>query len=777
MSGWTGRIALALCTFLLCIFALVRWAQSCADPGDPFADYSQHPDISFEKFVQGQLGIVQPTFARSYLVVAYRYASSVPLSKDEQQAAIALWENRGIDMANIFTDNSPGSAEAQKNNYYLQDAQDAADGPKDWLDARGQVVSSPAPQITELQGLDKYNNYLNCSNNAFVIATATLALRVQQFGKDNPGVKEWVGAQDAVFANCGGDPDKPVLPAAPAPSLQEILRYDREYQVAAAYMYSNRYDEAIQGFQSIAGEKNSPWHDIAPYLVARTMVRRATLDVPRPEAPKNGYAPIPAFAPEKMQAAADFTSKALADAPNGPFVTQLQALLDRAQFRLQPAEQTVLLAQRLSKPAPEGRFYDWLWDYTWLLDRRGDARGEYGRGASPEEYAKHLPYLQKDNLTDWIITFQMQSPAATEHAVQVWRANRGSQTWLLSVLSKTEANAPQVSEVLSAADVVPVSSPAYVSVFYHRMRLRNGLGKFPEVRAALDAFLASSPDLPPVAKDYLLNLRLDAASDLNDAVRFLPRENCSVDNRQPPPNCPSTMAEHSALYLDSLPLDVLMDALHNNNLADAEKTKFVRNVWLRAVILGRHDVAQTLDAQAFRAGGYQMPFGNDVIQKLVQDYESASTPEEKQFAAIFLMQHQYAFGYDIGSVDGWCASYAAFPDDHTYWRGTQQPLRPPNPPLFLTEAQRQQAEAEQSTLERTDSQANYYTKVVLEFAEKHPDDPRVPEALSRAVKNTRMNCNNTRTGTLSEAAYNLLHKRYPSTTWAKNTKYWFGEGY
>jgi TolA-binding protein len=66
-----------------------------------------------------------------------------------------------------------------------------------------------------------------------------------------------------------------------------------------------------------------------------------------------------------------------------------------------------------------------------------------------------------------------------------------------------------------------------------------------------------------------------------------------------------------------------------------------------------------------------------------------------------------------------------------------------------------------------------YARVVLECSEKHPDDPRVPEALSRAVKNTRMNCNNARTSALSEAAFDLLHKRYPNTTWAKSTKYWY----
>jgi len=123
----------------------------------------------------------------------------------------------------------------------------------------------------------------------------------------------------------------------------------------------------------------------------------------------------------------------------------------------------------------------------------------------------------------------------------------------------------------------------------------------------------------------------------------------------------------------------------------------------------------------------------------------------------------------MGATDAWCASPYAF-DDGT---GSKRPaLAVPDSP-FLTEAQRKQAAAERTALDNLDSQANYYTKTVIDFAVKHPDDPRVPEALSRAVKNTRMNCNNARTGTLSKKAYDLLHQRYASTSWAKNTKYWY----
>jgi len=302
MSRHFGRIASAFCVVALSVLALVHMAQSCAEWDPPFADYSKHPDVPIEKFVQGNLGILQPSFARSYLVVAYRYLSGVPLAKDEQEAAQALWENRGIDPVNIFPDYySGGGAAEDRQNPYMQTAQDDADGPKDWEAAHAQIVSSPGPRISQLQGLDNYGDYLNCSNDAFATAAATLKQRAATFGKEHPAVKEWIDAQDAVFANCGANPRKPVLPASPDSALPEILRYDREYQIAAAYMYSNRTAEAVKGFQHIAEEPNSPWHDLAPYLVARTMARGATLDDPGPGESRPGQPPHPPFDTEEMR--------------------------------------------------------------------------------------------------------------------------------------------------------------------------------------------------------------------------------------------------------------------------------------------------------------------------------------------------------------------------------------------------------------------------------------------------------------------------------------------
>jgi hypothetical protein len=135
------------------------------------------------------------------------------------------------------------------------------------------------------------------------------------------------------------------------------------------------------------------------------------------------------------------------------------------------------------------------------------------------------------------------------------------------------------------------------------------------------------------------------------------------------------------------------------------------------------------------------------------------------------LQHQYAYGFEMGTTEPWCASPKGSWHDSSPGNFPRE-LAPP--PAFLTPEQAKQALAERAVLDNADSQANYYARIAVEFAQKYPDDPRVPESLSRAVKNTRMNCNNPRTGALSKKAFDLLHDRYPNTSWAKNTKYWYG---
>jgi hypothetical protein len=96
-------------------------------------------------------------------------------------------------------------------------------------------------------------------------------------------------------------------------------------------------------------------------------------------------------------------------------------------------------------------------------------------------------------------------------------------------------------------------------------------------------------------------------------------------------------------------------------------------------------------------------------------------------------------------------------------------------PLFLNEAQHQAGTKEWAKLKSLGAMPNYLSKQVIQWATKNPTDKRVPEALHLAVNATRYGCTDKETGRWSKAAFDLLHQKYPNTTWAKKTKYWFKE--
>jgi len=177
----------------------------------------------------------------------------------------------------------PYSDPDRAKNPYFEDR--TPHGRENWPEARRQVTSDPTPAFDNWKDGPNYYRYVNCSDDAIENAAITLDARVKTFGKDHAGVKEWVKAQDAVFLNCEGLKD-PALPEPPSASLPGLLRFDREYQIAAAHMYAGHFDDAEKSFERIAAEEKSPWRSVAPYLVARNLVRRASLDVPADAKPQ-----------------------------------------------------------------------------------------------------------------------------------------------------------------------------------------------------------------------------------------------------------------------------------------------------------------------------------------------------------------------------------------------------------------------------------------------------------------------------------------------------------
>src|SRR5271169_4561216 len=215
------------------------------------------PEDAAGRFARGQLGILQPGFPRFYLIIAYRYLTGVGLNAEERKALF------GPELA------SPSSS-----------APPEPDAVQVWLKARARIAGSGAPPNINLYKTlgsgDYFLVYLNCNDDAFLTAAKTMDDRIAKFGVKSTAVEEWVEAQDQVFTNCGEGRSIPTpLDNAAVP----LLRADRAYQIAAANFYAGDLPNAERMFRDIAADHDSPWSRSAPYLVARALIREATLGV------------------------------------------------------------------------------------------------------------------------------------------------------------------------------------------------------------------------------------------------------------------------------------------------------------------------------------------------------------------------------------------------------------------------------------------------------------------------------------------------------------------
>src|SRR5262249_26699861 len=153
---------------------------------------------------------------------------------------------------------------------------------------------------------------------------------IEKYGAASPEAKDWVATQDQVFANC----DKgPALPAPAEAAASPIIRANRAYQIAAANFYAGNFDQAESQFNAISNDAASPWRGLAPYLVARTLIRKGTL--------AGGHNVMDQATLARAEAQ---LRKVLADKSESPLHASARGLLNYTRARLAPEERLKELA-------------------------------------------------------------------------------------------------------------------------------------------------------------------------------------------------------------------------------------------------------------------------------------------------------------------------------------------------------------------------------------------------------------------------------------------------
>jgi hypothetical protein len=758
----------ALLVFVL-LFTTTPPARACG----PFMVeaifvHTVHPDYPMERYAAGRIGVVQPTYARSYLYVAYRYLAGSSFTPDEQKQLTSLWRDR------------------------LQFGWAAGDEDwvKTWLEARKKVVSQDPAPISVYRSREKpndYETYLNCQKDSFDTAIATLNERIGKFGADSANVRTWLEAQDQVFSNCAGGS---FIPAELPSDADAVMRADRAYQIAAANFYSTNFDAALKGFEAIAADSDSPWRTNATYLVARTLARKGSLGPPEQKQ-------------ESLIGAEAQLRKILADKSLNSLHAASTRLLSLVRLRAHPEERLKELAQVLTTTTANPQLKQDLWDYTVLLD------GYLERDEEVEPATATMP--KDEDLTDWIATFQDTSKDAENHAIERWQATSSnarsdstradgarSHPWLIAALSLINGKHPKASELLAEAQKVNSRSAAFASARYHAIRLLLETGKTTEARTLLDQTLkAERAHFDESALNLLIGQRMRLANSLEEFLRDAARVPAALswndDGRELPVEDAEASAETKShlgkpffdvdaakAINEQLPLSVLKEAARSNTLAVGPRRDLVQAAWLRAALLGDTKTADELTPTLISL----VP----ELSTLLNSYLTAQ-PDEKKFAAIYAWLKtpglepivDAGFGretpltqQDSYRDNWWCTSYivpATAEENREAIQFTAVTTGPP--PRFLSPAEVAQGEKEWTAVRALGTAPNFISRQVIQWANTHRTDPRVPEALHLAVRTTRFGCTDKDSVRWSKAAFDVLHKNYPNNPWTKKTPYWF----
>jgi hypothetical protein len=744
-----------------------------------------------EDFARGNIGIIQPTYYRSVLLVAYRTLNKLPFSAYEQKELVRDWQ---------------AEYEYVDNNEPIRTA-----AITHWLAARKKVLATgTAPEISTDRSFNNgYDVFLNCTVSAFDNATKTLAARIAEHGLTDKYVNQWVQAQDQVFANCSETNTVPDEANADAPAW---VKNDRDYQIAAAYFYATNYDAAEKLFSAIAQNKSSPWRDTAVYLLSRVSLRKASavssddsLDAQNQQARALVY----------YQQAEKQLNSILADPGLVQFHDSARQLLNLTTFRTNPEKLHNTLAKKLLATAENEHFYQDLTDYRWILDKV----------ATPDAVNLRQKLRQQSDLTDWIFTLQRDendgyalavekslitnnkawlvafltkaNKDAFAHALEKWQATK-NEAWLVASLIKATKDSPNLADLMTASKAVARSSPAFLTVNYYLVRLQIAQGQTDEPRKMIDSILSDkSLPLSVSTTNQLLSERLLLAQNLDEFVRFsqrhaaafgfngsdselvnfavIPKEGDDYYKKQRPWLSRSLFDTDATDIMNTLmPLSLLEKLAQHPDLPAYLKPKVMVSAWTRAVVLKEEKTALELAPETMSC----IP----ELKNYMPAFIDAKNAKNRLFEADWLMLNNPAMR---PVVDYGLERETGFSDIDDYrdnwWCNFKQADKSENgdasqlmAPVFLSPAELAEATAENATITKhASSGSNYLAAEASKWATQIPTEKRLPNALYLAVKATRYGCQNCETEKVSKAAFNILKARFGNTPWKKKTPYWF----
>ncbi|UXI70102.1 hypothetical protein [Tahibacter amnicola] len=436
VSGGTRRLA---------VLVLSLAPATCLGSGggpipSPVSTSRVRPEAAaMERYLQGKLGILWPSYDRAMLLVAYRTSRGLRGVSDADRERLV--QVTGLSSPVLWPD-----LEA-------------------WSQARVNAGGPELPYRLDFgwRMQSEFSGAVNCQPHAFRMATKTLKARQATYAADTAAVQHWLAAQDSVFSYCQQSGSPVPLPelAADAP---EWLVKDHAYQHAAVLLYQHQPDPAIEAFSAIAKDPASPWREWAAYLKVRTWWRH-TFNVPE------DYATFVAQTPELSA---------------HPQVRQLISVGQSAKDPEVKAAAEELRSAIAARHTPARTHRD-LWQLAGAAEPVPDLQA----------WIRDIRFLwavlkQEDYATDWLFATRSQNADFGEASVTLAR-ERLAAAWnerhepivLASLLMGATPTTDGVDDWVQASRKIASDDPLYLHFAYQRARLALTRGDREAARAEL----------------------------------------------------------------------------------------------------------------------------------------------------------------------------------------------------------------------------------------------------------------------------------------------------
>ncbi len=780
-------VALSLITTVLSGVS-VKPANACIAELDSAVIISGiHPDHPLKFFAGGNIGIVQPGWAKSYLCVVYRYLTNKPLSKTEQDSVVKLWHDRLTDDWTYWNDR-PDPIEA-------------------FVKLRANALGHNASKDMDkyYRPADTFSSEKGVNKDAFTLANKTLNALIKQFGAKSSVVKDWIGAQDLVFAIVG---DKVKVPAELPKSAPSTLKKHRAYQIASATLYLPDYKKAGSLFKEISLDSTSPFQQVAHYLVLRCKERHLQKD-------KDTTI-------EEWNEATATLTKAAANAKTAREREDILNLLRPLIYAGRPQDDVILqLAEGITGGTTQ-RFGGDIGDLTFLMDISGSYLDNYGPHKPTETTAETATRsAASQDLIDWISATQKRddysfyesddteekaankaSKARAEQAkkaLDTWREKK-TLPWLVTAITYNGLRSQENHDLYDAANKVLPNSPAYLTCRFYIIDALLAKKKKDEAKRLLSGVLASK-SLPPTSYNLFTSQMAATTTSASEFLKYAivkPGENVSTTAsvsreilhfatlnsfHNEPPTYDEGIAEDLNRYA---PLSVWMSLATNKSLDPRFRAVISRAAWLRALLLNKPQIAAQLEPEVAAT--------NPSLARPLARYRSAQPGAARNFALASLVLHNYGLspymqggaerhGLPINEFDWYQDNFwQPFEQQEAenleeranpYFGSTGDPSFRKKMTEYLTPGlkerlsanQKKTAEAERKII-LNNHPSSVFGKAVLTWARLHPGDKEVPELLYKVVKLPKWSGTSSPGTQYSREAYLLLHSRYEGSSWA-----------